>query len=125
MNGITLTFNGFDFSSVLSTYHVNYERAFRKVMTALDGTEYFGNGTLRPVVTFALFPMTGAQAAQYYDALKVMTSNCLYTDTATGTPRMARMRVTSNLEYAFCHTFGNNLYYKGGTITLRGVECVA
>lgn len=126
MKGITLTFGGLDFSSRLSTYCVHYEIGYRKIVTALDGTEYFGNGTSRPIIAFSLFPMTEAQAKMYYDALKSMVSNCAYTDPATNVTRTARMRVTSNLEYLFClKAVDDNLYYKGGTIELRGVEVLA
>lgn len=123
---VTLTFNGYNFSSKLSTYRVDYETNYRKVVTALDGTEYFGNGTRRPIVSFSLIPMTDAQAATYYDALKIMVSNCTYTDTATGTNRTARMRITSNLEHVFgLRSVDGNRYYKGGQIVLRGVNCIA
>lgn len=126
MKGITLTFDGVNFAPALSTYRVAYETNYRKTVTALDGTEYFGNGTRRPIVTFSLFPMTDAQAKTYYGALKAMVSNCAYTDPATNAVRTARMRVTSNLEYLFCHkAVDDNLYYKGGQIELRGVDAIA
>lgn len=126
MKGIVFTFNGLNLSPALSTYRVAYEASYRKTVTSLDGTEYFGNGTRRPIVTFSLLPMTGVQAKTYYDALKVMVSNCAYTDPATNAVRTARMRVTSNLEYLFCHkAVDDNLYYKGGALELRGVETIA
>ena len=126
MDGITLTFNGFPFASKLSTYNVDYEINYRKIVTALDGTEYFANGTRRPIVTFSLFPMTGEQAKAYYDALKNMAGTCIYTDPATDETHSAQMRVVSNLSYVFGHKgIDDNLYYRGGQITLRGVECLA
>ena len=123
---VTLTFNGHDFSPVLSTYSVTYETEYRKVVKALDGTEYFGNPTRRPVVTFSLFPMTDAQAKEYYDALSIMIARCTYTDKATNTDRTLQMRLTTNLEYVFgLRSVDGNRYYKGGSITLRGVSCIA
>lgn len=129
---VILTFNGFNFKPILSDYAVTYERTFRKVVTSLDGTEYFGNGTLRPIVTFRLFPLTDAQSKQCYDALKVMVAACTYTDPAisgssdASASRTAQMRVTSNLEAAFgLRSVDGNRYYKGAEITLRGVSCLA
>lgn len=123
---VTLTFNRFDFAPRVSDYRIEYETKYRKVVTALDGTEYAGNGTRRPIVTFMLLPMTDTQAAQCYNALSVMVATCTYTDTATNTDRSVQMRVTSNLESVFAlRSVDGNRYYKGGAITLRGVDCIA
>ena len=124
---VTLTFNGFDFSPKLSTYHVAYEVGYRKTVAALDGTEYVGNPTKRPIVTFTLFPATDEQEQAYYDALSVMIGLCTFTDPyADNASRTLRMRLTSNLESAFgLRSVDGNRYYKGGQIVLRGVNCVA
>ena len=129
---VKLTFNGYDFAPLLSTYAVDYEITYRKVVTALDGKEYFGNGLKRPIVNFALRPLTDAQAKAAYDALKIMVASCSYTDPAisgsadASASRTAQFRLTSNLEAAFgLRSVDGNRYYKGGQIVLRGVTCLA
>lgn len=124
---VTLTINGQDFSPVLSTYATTYEIDYGKTVKALDGTEYTGNALIRPVIAFSLFPMTDAQAKTYYDALTLPTpALCSYTDKATNMDRTIRMRISSNLEYAFgLRSVDGNRYYKGGTITMRGVHCLS
>lgn len=124
---VTLTFNSYDFAPILSTYAVVYETNYRKTVVSLDGTEYVGNPTRRPIVTFTLFPRTDAQAKAAYDALSVMIASCTYTDPhATNASRTLQMRLTSNLESVFgLRSIDGNRYYKGGQIVLRGVTCVA
>lgn len=129
---VKLTFNGYDFAPLLSTYAVDYEISYRKVVTALDGTEYFGNGTRRPIINFTLRPLTDSQSKAAYDALKIMVASCSYTDPAVNgsadasVTRTAQFRVTSSLEAAFgLRSVDGNRYYKGGVITLRGVTCLA
>lgn len=124
---VTLTINGQDFSPVLSTYSVRYETAYAKSVKALDGTEYAGGFTIRPVLAFSLRPMTDAQAVIFYNALTAANpASCTYTDTASNVDRTARMRLSTNLEYAFAlRSSDNNRYYTGGQITLRGVTCLA
>ena len=123
---VTLTINGQNFAPKLSTYSTTYEISHGKTVTALDGTEYTGNSLSRPIIVFTLFPMTDAQAKTYYDALTVPSpALCTYTDKATNTDRAARMRVSSNLEYAFgFRSVDGNRYYKGGSITLRSMHCL-
>ena len=123
---VTLIFNGLDLTPGLSDYRVDYETKYRKVVEALDGTEYSGNGTRRPIVVFTLRPMTDAQTKRCYDALSVMIASCTYTDAATNANRTAQMRVTSNLENVFAlRAEDGSRYYEGGAITLRGVSCLA
>lgn len=129
---VKLTFNGYDFTPLLSSYAVDYEISYRKVVTALDGTEYFGNGMKRPIINFALRPLTDAESKAAYDALRVMAASGSYTDPAingssdASATRTAQFRVTSGLEAAFgLRSADGNRYYKGGTITLRGVTCLA
>lgn len=123
---VTLTINGFNFAPVLSTYLTVYETDYGKTVKALDGTEYTGNFTSRPVVTFSLFPMTDATAQHYYNALtSSIPAVVTYTDKATNTDRTGQMRVTSNLEFTFgLRSVDGNRYYKGGAITLRAVHCL-
>lgn len=126
MTDVTLTFNGFDFSPMLSNYNVSYEQNSPKIVTALDGTEYVGNLKFRTIITFCLRPMTDAQEAAHYAALSAMVASCTYTDAATNSDRTETMRVTSNPEYAFAHRAADgNRYYKSDVITLRGVTCRA
>lgn len=129
---VILTFNGYNFKPLLSSYGVDYDISYRKVVTALDGTEYFGNGLKRPIINFSLRPLTDAESKAAYDALKVMVASCSYTDPAisgsadASASRTAQFRVTSSLEAAFgLRSVDGNRYYKGGTITLRGVTCLA
>ena len=123
---VTLTFNGHDFAPALSDYKVSYEPNFRKVVTALNGTEYFGNATRRPIITFSLRSMTDAQTRAAYDALKIMAASCAYTDPATNASRTAQFSVKSNLESVFLlRAADGKRYYEGGTVTLRGVTCLA
>lgn len=124
---VTLTINGFNFAPVLSTYFTVYETDYGKTVKALDGTEYTGNFTSRPVVTFSLFPMTDTTAQQYYNALtSSVPAVVTYTDKATNTDRTGQMRVTSNLEFTFgLLSVDGNRYYKGGSITLRAVHCLS
>lgn len=123
---VTLIINGFDFAPVLSTYFTAYEMDYGKTVKALDGTEYTGNFTSRPLVTFSLFPMTDTTAQQYYNALTASVPAVVtYTDKSTNTDRAAQMRVTSNLDFTFVHrAVDQNRYYKGGNITLRAVHCL-
>ncbi len=129
---VTLTFNAYNFTPLLSTYAVTYGTDFRKVVTALGGTEYFGNATRRPIITFRLRPLTDAETKAVYDALKVMVASCSYTDPAingssdASVNRTALFRLTSSLEAAFgLRSVDTNRYYKGGEIVLRGVTCIA
>ena len=123
---VTLTFNGYDFAPALSSYGVTHEINYRKVVTALDGTRYFGNATRRPIITFSLLPMNGAQTKACYDALKIIIASCSYTDADANEDRTAQMRVTSNLESVFrLRAADGSRYYEGGQITLEGVKCLA
>ena len=127
MMDVTLICNGQDFSPVLSDYSVTYETDNGKTVKALDGTEYAGNLTSRPMVTFSMRPMSGAQAKTYYDALiSSSPASCTYTDNATNADRAAQMRLTTNLDFVFVlRSSDGGRYYSGGQITLRGVSCFA
>lgn len=127
MEGVTLTIGGHDFHSVLSTYAVSYAIDHGKVVTALDGTEYAGTLTARPIVTFSVFPVTDAEAKTLYEALtSTGPIECTYSDKATNTDRTAQMRLASDINffYALLSPDGN-VRYKSGEITLRGVTCLA
>ena len=87
---VTLTCNGYDFSSGLLSYAVSYETGHGRTITALDGTEYAGNLTSRPIVKFSMRPMADAQALACYNALTAASPiSCAYTDPATSATRTA------------------------------------
>ena len=124
---VTLTCNGYDFSSGLLSYAVSYETGHGKTITALDGTEYAGNLTSRPIVKFSMRPMTDAQALACYNALTAASPiSCAYTDPATDVTRTASMRLSANPEFVFAlRSPDGSRYYQGGEITLRGVGVLA
>lgn len=124
---VTLTCNGQDFAPGLLAYAVTYETDYGRTVTALDGTEYAGNLTSRPIVTFSMRPMTDAQAAMCYDALTASSPvSCAYTDPATNASRTALMRLMTNPEFVFALRSSDGArYYTGGEITLRGVGVLA
>lgn len=124
---VTLICNGRDLSPFLSNYSLTYEIAHDKTVKALDGTEYSGNMTSRPIITFSLRPMTDAQAQQCYDALTVASpALCVYTDEAVNADRSAQMRLVTNLDFIFVlRSSDGHRYYNEGEITLRGVKCLA
>ncbi len=119
MIDITLQIGELDLSSLLSTYEVQHEVEYQHLMTSLDGTEH-GAPRYRPVINFSLMPITDAQAAELYTAIRGMYANVTYTDTFLGNDVTADMRITSNLQAVFgIRSINGNRYYKGGTITLR------
>ena len=124
---VTLICNGYDLSPFLSDYSLTYETAYDKTVKALDGTDYSGNLTSRPIVTFSLRPMADTRAQQCYHALTAASpALCVYTDEATNTDRSARMRLVTNLDFLFVlRSTDGHRYYDGGKITLRGVNCLA
>lgn len=118
MIDVTLTFNGYDFSPLLSTYKVTHEIEVSRSLTAMDGTEYFATRK-RPVVRFSLMPLSDAQTQEVYEALSPIVGEAEYTDPHRGDV-IGTMRVTSNLEAAFgLRSVDGNRYYKGSTIVLR------
>ena len=119
MIDITLQIGELDLSGLLSTYEVQREVEYQHLMTSLDGTEH-GAPRCRAVINFSLMPITDAQAAELYTAIRGMYANVTYTDTFMGEDVTADMRITSNLQAVFgLRSINGNRYYKGGTITLR------
>lgn len=119
MIDITLQIGELDLSSLLSTYEVQHEVEYQRLMTSLDGTER-GAPRYRPVINFSLIPITDAQAAQLYSAIRGINADVTYTDTFRNEDVTANMRVTSNLQAVFgLRSIDGNRYYKGGVITLR------
>ena len=119
MIDVTLQFNEYDLSDKLSTYAVSHEVETFESVTTLDGTEHTAT-RIRPTIRFALVPLSDDDAAEVYDALKVITAEAYYTDPNTGGERYGTMRLTSNLEAVFgLRSVDGNRYYKGGTLTMR------
>ena len=119
MIDITLQFDGYDLSGKLSTYSVSHEVETVETVTTLDGTEHVAT-RIRPTIRFTLIPLNDADAAEVYNALKVISAEAFYTDPNIGADRYGTMRITSNLEAVFgIKSVDGNRYYKGGTITMR------
>lgn len=118
MIDVTFTFNGYDFSPLLSTYNVSYKIESEQI-TTLDGTEHSASRK-RPVIEFSLVPLSDSQSAAVYSALSAITASTTYTNPHTNSNVTAVMRVASSLGAAFgLKSYNGNRYYKGGTITLR------
>lgn len=120
---ITLTLNGRDFHARVSTYKVTKETINGPVVVTLDDVEHAPKAKNRDVITFKLFPMTGAVALLDYTALSEGQFSATYTDPNTNVNKTKTVRVTSNLEAAFgIKGPDSNIYYKGGNIVLRAVS---
>lgn len=119
MIDITLKFNSYDFSGLLSTYTVRHIVEKAASVTTMDGEEHIAS-RIRPVVEFSLIPMADDVADDVYDALSVITAETEYSDPFTATDRLVVMRVDSDLDAAFAlKSIDGKRYYKGGTIVLR------
>lgn len=118
MIDVTLTFNNYNFSPLLSTYKCYHSSETTKSMIAIDGTEYVASNE-RPVVEFSLVPLSDAKAQEVYQALSAIVANTSYTDPYRG-DSTGVMRVSSNLNATFgLRSIDGNRYYKGGVIVLR------
>ena len=118
MIDVTLTFNNYDFSPLLSTYRCYHAVETVESITALDGTEYTASRE-RPIIEFSLIPLTDVQSRNVYQALSVITAAATYTDPHIG-ESAGIMRVSSNIDAVFgLRSVDGNRYYKGGTIVLR------
>lgn len=117
---VTLKINGLDLSSRLSTYTVAQEISYRKVIKTLDDVEHAYPGEKRPIIRFSLFPGTGEQDAELYDALESLIVTVVFTQMGVEITR--KMRLTSNLESVFLlKSVDGKRRYRGGEITLRGM----
>jgi hypothetical protein len=118
MIDVTLTFNGYNFSPLLSTYRCYHSTEVSESVVTIDGTEYVASNE-RPVVEFSLIPLSDAQSQTVYQALSAITANAVYTDPYRG-ESSGVMRVSSNLDATFgLRSIDGNRYYKGGVIVLR------
>lgn len=121
---VTLTIAGRDFSSRLSTYTVTKETAFQTLVTTMGGVEHPAGVMSRDIITFSLWPMSGATASADYTALRPRLVSVTFTNPHTGAVSTKQMRVDTDLEAVFgLKSVDNNNYYKGGEITLRALRC--
>ena len=106
----------------LSTYSVQREITYDKVITTMDGVEHASRNKDRYVISFSFFPMTESEATEYCAALSGSTVSVTFTDPYTGTETVKTMRVTSNLDAAFALvSVDGKRRYKGGTIQMREI----
>ena len=106
----------------LSTYSVQREITYDKVITTMDGVEHASRNKDRYVISFSFFPMTESEATEYCAALSGSTVSVTFTDPYTGTDIVKTMRTTSNLDAAFALvSVDGKRRYKGGTIQMREI----
>ena len=106
----------------LSTYSVQREITYDKVITTMDGVEHASRNKDRYVISFSFFPMTESAATEYCAALSGSTVSVTFTDPYTGTDIVKTMRTTSNLDAAFALvSVDGKRRYKGGTIQMREI----
>ena len=117
---VALEINGLDLHKILSTYSVQTEISYRRVVTTLDGVEHPYPGVKKTILNFSLFPMTDAEGAALYNALSGLIVTVRFTNPYSGAEETRRMRVTSNLEASFALlSVDGKRRYKGGTVQLR------
>ena len=106
----------------LSTYSVQREITYDKVITTMDGVEHASRNKDRYVISFSFFPMTESEATEYCAALSGSTVSVTFTDPYTGNDTVKTMRVISNLDAAFALvSVDGKRRYKGGTIQMREI----
>lgn len=120
-----LTINGRDFSPRLSTYSVEQEVTYRKIITTMDGTEHYSAPQIRDIVNFSLLPFDDETASEDYAVLSALALEVTYTVPTSqyAVKEFRKMRLSSNLEELFgLRSINGKRYYKGGTITLRAIN---
>ena len=119
---ITLEIGALDTHDKVSTYSVQREITYDKVITTMDGVEHASRNKDRYVISFSFFPMTESEATEYCAALSGSTVSVTFTDPYTGNDTVKTMRVTSNLDAAFALvSVDGKRRYKGGTIQMREI----
>lgn len=121
---VNLEINGRDFSTRLSTYHVEQEISYPDMKTTIDGTEHYGKIRRRDVVYFSLLPFDDDTASQDYAVLASPALVVNYTvPTVEGAEKQfINMKLVSNLSNVFgLRSVNGKRYYKGGEITLRAI----
>lgn len=117
---ISLKFGSLDVHNRVSTYSVQKEITYPKVVTTMDGTEHAARSKDRYVVSVSLFPMTESETAAVYQALLDSVISVTFTDPYSHSSIIRPMRVTSNLDSAFALlSVDGQRRYKGGAIQLR------
>lgn len=117
---ISLKFGTLDVHNRVSTYSVQKEITYPKVITTMDGVEHAARSKDRYVVSVSLFPMTERETEAVYQSLSAGVISVTFTDPYTMSDIIRPMRVTSNLDSAFAlKSIDGNRRYKGGTIQLR------
>ena len=116
---VTFTLEGVDYSQHLLKYKVSHEIETRKLMTAIDGTEYTAT-QIRPSIIFSLVSLSDEQSESLYEILSKPSIEVTYTDPYLGDNQSSVMRVVSELNSTFViRDTNDNRYYKGDEITLR------
>lgn len=119
---VTLRINGVDYSKKLSSFSVQPEITYRKVVKTLDETEHFTKGHIRNVLNFSFWPLTDDEATELFSDLASLNVTATYTDPNSGGDVTHSMRVIRGFEYAFgMRSVTGNRYYKGGSFRLRQV----
>ena len=119
---ITLKIGTLDVHEKVSTYSVQREVNYGKIIVTMDDVEHAARSKDRYVVKFSLFPMTEDEATAYCDALRASTVEVTFSDPYTKTDVVKPMRVTSNLDAAFALvSVDGKRRYKGGEIQLREI----
>lgn len=119
---ITLKLGALDVHDRLSTYSVQREVSYSKIIVTMDDEEHAARSKDRYVVSFSLFPMTEDEATAYCNALRSSTVEVTFSDPYTKTDVVKTMRVTSNLDAAFALvSVDGKRRYKGGEIQVREI----
>jgi protein-tyrosine-phosphatase len=117
---ITLKIGALDMHEKLSTYSVQQEVSYSKIIVTMDDEKHAARSKDRYVVTFSLFPMTEDEATTYCNALRASAIDITFSDPYTKSVVTKTMRVTSNLDAAFALLSVNRKRkYKGGEIQMR------
>lgn len=119
MIDVTLTFNSYDFSQLLSTFQVSHKVEVAESVTTMDGEEHVATRR-RAVIEFTLIPLDEDTIDDVYAALSIINGEATYTDPLTGTMRIVPVRVASDINSIFAlKSVNGKRYYKGAKITLR------
>ena len=119
---ITMKLGTLDVHEKVSSYSVQRDVSYGKIIVTMDDVEHAVRSKDRYVVAFSLFPMTGDEATAYCNALSASTVEVTFSDPYTKTDVVKTMRVTSNLDAAFALlSVDGKRRYKGGEIQLREI----
>lgn len=117
---ITLKIGTLDVHERLSTYSVQREVSYSKIIVTMDDDEHAVRSKDRYVVKFSLFPMTEDEATAYCNALRASAIDVTFSDPYTKSDVTKTMRATSSLDAAFALvSVDGKRRYKGGEIQIR------